>query len=157
LTSDQAKQATMFLFLWQERLPSKLMQPLGFFMVDQDGRALYLFTPSRGIWKRATFLVGKDTVGELRGLTAQSGFLNLKRTEQDARAADGGVIYIAVQAGGSRKVVWCESRFPEAVVKITSLVKEGILASHQAALAQAERCTEAEMALLDHLALLLRD
>jgi hypothetical protein len=156
LSGDQAKTAPMFLFLWQERLPSKLMHPLGFLMVDQDGSALYLFTPSRGIWKRAAFVISKETLGELRGLTAQSGFLGLGRVEQDTRAAGGGVVYVAVQAGESRKTVWCAGKFPETVVKITTFVKEEILASHQAALAQAEQCTEGEVSLLDHLAVSLR-
>jgi hypothetical protein len=156
LTAGQVRQAAMFLFVWQERLPSKLLYPLGFLMVDQDGHGLYVFAPSKGIWKRGPFVVSKETVGELRRLIAQSGFLNVDRLQQDGRAADGGVIYVAVQAGGAKKTVWCDSKFPEAVVKITDFVKQEILASQQAALAQAEKCTESEVALLDQLAVSLR-
>ena len=156
LTAGQVQQATVFLFVWQERLPSKLLYPLGFLMVDQDGHGLYVFAPSKGIWKRGPFVLSKETVAELRRLIAESGFLNLDRVQQEGRAADGGVIYVAVQAGGAKKTVWCDSKFPEAVVKITDFVKEDILASQRAALAQAEKCTESEVSLLDQLAVSLR-
>ena len=95
-------------------------------------------------------------VEELRRLTAQSEFLRLGRVEQDGRAAAGGV-YVVVQAGSTRKTVWCDSKFPEAVVKITDVVKGEILASREDAPAEAGKCTEAEVALVDQLSLSLRN
>jgi hypothetical protein len=115
------------------------------FRLDAKGKAIYVFQPTSGQWRRTTFQVAAADVRALRELLANEGFLQLQPRYVNSDTHDGTMWAFRLDAGGRHKEVNCNNVFPRDAKRLHRFLQDNILAAHKADLTQARSVDPGEM------------
>jgi hypothetical protein len=120
--------------------------PLGFdvLQVSATGEATYVFDRGHQDWRKARFHVEPGTLGALRRLVAEGGYLTLRDKYVDERVSDGNHWAFRVSAGGASKALWCGNTLPDSAKQLSQFAHDRILAAHAQQIQAAKKADTAD-------------